>query len=506
MNRRDRPRICLFAGPSLPAPDIRAAFATTPVDVQVLPPVRQGDILRLLDERPDVIGIIDGYFFHTPSVLHGEILLALERATWVLGASSMGALRAAELDVFGMEGVGTIYDLYRRGALDGDDEVAVVHAGPDEGFRPLTEALVNIRHNLRCARRRGILSAETTANALSYAKRLPFVQRMYPAILGTASGAERSAFDRFLREDAVDLKREDALRLVREIVAGINGLRPWPPTAPPGIRQTSLLDRYRREYAGQWIGGQHVPDRLTLAFEQLLSPAFPALHRRISRRCLALDEAAHRGLRSDASMALLAMFRGSQHLSSDSAFHDWLSRRRMTPAELVQLLLERDVERRILDVYRIRHSTVRRQAVLMRQLTGDVAARHGIDQDVLTRPLLRYPGVPWTGPLMRELKCRGIFVRALNRAHGILQHNALVFGRHPQFARASIRRGLLDEFFARRWGIAPEHLDIGLRQRGFIGDDDFVEPARHVYVYERTVRASSTAAWGCLSDCFVRPD
>ena len=102
-------RVCVFIGPTMCADDVLAAFAGLDVELLVLPPVQQGDLLRLLDDLPNVIAIIDGYFFQVPSVLHKEILLAMERGARVLGAASMGALRAAELDVFGMEGVGEIY-------------------------------------------------------------------------------------------------------------------------------------------------------------------------------------------------------------------------------------------------------------------------------------------------------------------------------------------------------------------------------------------------------------
>ena len=144
-------RVCLFVGPSIPAEVLRAACAELDADVDVLPPVQQGDLLRLSHRPPDVIGIVDGFFFQVPSVLHKEILLAMQGGTRVLGAASLGALRAAELDVFGMEGVGEIYRMYRRGRIDGDDEVAVLHTDAADGFRPLSEPMVNMRHNLRRA-------------------------------------------------------------------------------------------------------------------------------------------------------------------------------------------------------------------------------------------------------------------------------------------------------------------------------------------------------------------
>ena len=501
--RRRRPRVCVFSGPSLSAAEIQSRLASVKADVEVLPPAQQGDVLRLIADPPDVIGIVDGYFFHVPSVLHREILLALERGARVLGSSSLGALRAAELDVFGMEGVGEIYRLYRRGAIDGDDEVAVLHATADEGFRPLTEALVNLRHNLRAAQRRKLVSAKTAARVLAYAKRLPFMQRTSRAILTAATGRERGALAGFLHADALDLKRRDAVLLVDTIARRLAGAQPWPRQAPLEVRRTSLFQRYEQKYVGQRVGQQHVPDHLTVALQRILSPSFPALYQRVSLRCLALDEAAHRGLTSAASRSSIARFRRSKGLRSDAAYRAWLQRRLLTQEELTRLLRERDLEERIVDRYRSLYPSVRGRAALLRYVARNVAARHGVDEAALTRPLLMHPGVPWTGTLIREMKEGGAFTPAVALTARILEHNSRVFDRHPHLAQAPVRRGLLDELVAGRWGVEPEQLGASALERGFAGDADFVQAARHVFVYERTLRARSDRDWDGFADCFV---
>ena len=82
----------VFLGPSLPLDQARAIL-----DAIYLPPVQQGDLLRLLELKPRYVGIIDGYFETVPAVWHKEILLAMSQGVHVFGAASMGALRAAEL-------------------------------------------------------------------------------------------------------------------------------------------------------------------------------------------------------------------------------------------------------------------------------------------------------------------------------------------------------------------------------------------------------------------------
>ena len=76
----------------------------------------------------DAILIVDGEFGQSLSVWHKEILHALHRGIRVVGASSMGALRAAELDRFGMEGVGEIYAVLPRRLADRGRRRRAVHA------------------------------------------------------------------------------------------------------------------------------------------------------------------------------------------------------------------------------------------------------------------------------------------------------------------------------------------------------------------------------------------
>ena len=104
--------------------------------------------------KGDELDLIAGAFGQSLSVWHKEILFALEQGIVVLGAASMGALRAAELDRFGVQGVGEVYRLFSSGALEDDDEVAVMHQPREQGYSPLTCAMVNIRATLARARAR----------------------------------------------------------------------------------------------------------------------------------------------------------------------------------------------------------------------------------------------------------------------------------------------------------------------------------------------------------------
>ena len=89
MNANCKARICFFVGPTITAAEVLAECAGLDAEVVLLPPIEQGDLLRLLHDLPDVLGIIDGCFHQVPAVLHKEILLALESGTRVLDRKSV---------------------------------------------------------------------------------------------------------------------------------------------------------------------------------------------------------------------------------------------------------------------------------------------------------------------------------------------------------------------------------------------------------------------------------
>ncbi len=207
--------IHVFTGPSFSPVD-----GGTELDAIYQPPVSEGDVYRVAHENPIAIGIIDGYFERVPSVWHKEILYALSRGIHVFGAASMGALRAAELAPFGMEGVGAIFEAYRDGRLEDDDEVAVVHGPADIGFLPLSEAMVNIRRALSDARTADVIGANTREGLEMIAKEFLYRDRTYANILARGRerglpGVELHAFQTWLPEGRVDQKREDAVLMLR---------------------------------------------------------------------------------------------------------------------------------------------------------------------------------------------------------------------------------------------------------------------------------------------------
>ena len=218
MDARD---IVVFLGPSLPVDEARRALPA-----RYLGPARCGDVLRACRLSPRVIAILDGVFARTAAIWHKEILLALEAGISVFGASSMGALRAAELAPFGMVGIGRIFEAYRDGLYTDDDEVALVHGPVESGYREVSEAMVNIRATVALAASRGVICPDSADRVIRYAKDTFYQVRSLGAAIerawdGDLYADEPSRFRRFISNGGyVNQKRLDALELLACLRAG----------------------------------------------------------------------------------------------------------------------------------------------------------------------------------------------------------------------------------------------------------------------------------------------
>jgi hypothetical protein len=210
----------LFVGPSL-APD--AARQLWP-SATILGPVGCGDVYRLVSaDSPAAIGIVDGYFDQRLSVWHKEILWAMAHGVRVYGAASMGALRAVELETFGMVGVGRIFEWFRSGFLNDDDEVAVTHDTAEREYTLRSDPLVNIRATLERACNAGVIGQPLHDRLIAIAKEQFYPERSLRGLvpLARAQGvdsAELSDLGAWLQAgNSVDQKRDDAVALIEHM-------------------------------------------------------------------------------------------------------------------------------------------------------------------------------------------------------------------------------------------------------------------------------------------------
>jgi hypothetical protein len=329
-------KILVFAGPTLAARAIRAI-----VDADVMGPARFGDVYRAVMQGRDAIAIIDGYFERVPAVWHKEILWAMSEGVHVFGASSMGALRAAELASFGMVGIGAIFEAYRDGVLEDDDEVAVAHAPAEDEFRLLSEAMVNIRATLRAATHATVIAQATETALLDLAKRQFYAERSYPAMLAQAAATgldarELGAFREWLDHGKVDQKQKDAIALLTH-------LRDWAAGDPPR-KQVAFhfepTDSWHE--ATQMALAEAVSDlgptpalEALLEEELKLAGAYEAAIDGSAARGLALELAMRVGARPDAASVQSACseFRFRRGLQDRDDFQRWREAQKLEDEE-----------------------------------------------------------------------------------------------------------------------------------------------------------------------------
>jgi len=212
-------KIIVFLGPSL-----EKAAAETILPAEYRPPAKRGDLLAAVQDGATIIGLVDGVFHQESAVAHREILTAIKKGVRVVGASSMGALRAAEMDTLGMVGIGEIYRMYKSGELESDDEVALVF-DPSSGLA-LSEPLINIRFTLKRAREEGIIDAATHDALLISARSVFYPRRTYRTIVSqagdTVDAKTRERFLLWVESGQCDQKRDDAVAALEYIRRMVN--------------------------------------------------------------------------------------------------------------------------------------------------------------------------------------------------------------------------------------------------------------------------------------------
>lgn len=316
----------VFIGPSLAGRPV-----APPPGVTLCPPAAAGDLYRAARAGARVVGLVDGVFGDRPTVWHKEILWALDQGVRVLGAASLGALRAAECEAFGMEGVGTIFAAARDGRLEDDHAVALAYAPAELDHAPLSEPLVNVHATLAAAAAAGVLAADEAAALAARAEALPFAEVTWRTL--AACLADPARFTAWLPEGRVDLKRADALALLDAVAAAVS--EPPPPRAPFAFADTrywrAAVDAFERGAAVLSPADAAVLDELRLD---------PARYERALVRAYA-TRAAPAGDDGDAEDRL-ADLRADLGLGTAEAFRRWCAATRTTEARLAAALAADD--------------------------------------------------------------------------------------------------------------------------------------------------------------------
>ena len=335
--------VYIFTGPTLSPEEAR-----TELDAVYLPPASQGDVYRATLRRPRAIGIIDGYFECVPAVWHKEILWAMTQGIHVYGSASMGALRAVELAAFGMEGVGAIFEAFRDGTLEDDDEVAVAHGPAETSYRSLSVAMVNIRFTLSAAVRGRVIRSRTRAALERIGKSLFYADRDYRRILESAaaegvSEAELRALREWLPDGEVNQKRLDALAMLRVMREKLTE-NPQPKQVIFSFEYTDMWDHACRN-AGQFERDGDSPPG-TVVLERLLDElrlegqAYLRARQGALVRFLALEEAWRLGMAVTPEMldATTDGFRRERGLLEPAQVESWREEQHLDREQFTRLM------------------------------------------------------------------------------------------------------------------------------------------------------------------------
>ncbi len=451
MKPQSERQVFIFTGPTL-----SAAEACQVLDAVYLPPVAQGDVYRVARLRPKVIGLIDGYFDTMPSVWHKEILWAMREGIHVFGAASMGALRAAELAAFGMEGVGQIYEAYRRGELEDDDEVAVAHAPAEHGYRALSMALVNLRATLAAAEAAHVIRPATRAALIQMAKELFYTERTYPRLFDEAATkgvdrAELEALKAWLPRGEVDQKREDAramLQVIRERLAA--GLEP---KQVHYQFEHTIYWEYLVQTAGEGAEGDDSHDGRD-SFEALLDEArldhtiYRLARQEALNRALAHVVAGQQGQRVTAERLeeTILSFRRTRGLLDSEATDAWLKTNDLNPASFTRLM----------------------------------------EEEARVRAAMRWAGLNLSARVLEQLRLDGRYAELRARANDkqrALEEAGLA---NPELADAGLTRAQLLEWYFERGGRRiPVDLNQYAREAGFRDEHFLIRALLREFCYLR---------------------
>lgn len=273
--------IHVFSGPTLSSRDVALHLNSANVHA----PIKHGDLLRLSLGTGDTVLVIDGMYHNHPPVRHKEILHVISQGAQVIGAASMGALRAAELHPYGMKGIGKVFEMYRDGKIEADDEVAVVHTqGPE--WKVLSDALVNIRHALHYCRGTGSITFQQAEELLKLAQEIPYARRSWRGIMHNASrisgelvqAAEIVQHVVSVEPDRTNLKLADAMEAI-EFVKTL-GSKPAAASLVTSEEWTTgwhnaYLHQWRQHFSGSWVGDDFVSNSDELNYNRIYDEDFP---------------------------------------------------------------------------------------------------------------------------------------------------------------------------------------------------------------------------------------
>lgn len=193
------------------------------------PPASRGDIASAVADGAKAIVLLDGEMVTGYSPSPQEVATAARSAV-VLGAASLGALRAVELEHEGVLGLGWVFRQFKLRNLASDDELVAVIDGASG--RNETIPLVITRYGALNLARNGVISWSSAISLCSKLKNMHFSQRSKDTVLecARASGINVAVSQRLI-DPHYDIKRLDAILALQTAA----GSRRAPPQSQPDL-------------------------------------------------------------------------------------------------------------------------------------------------------------------------------------------------------------------------------------------------------------------------------
>ena len=219
-------RIKCYSGLTLNEAELHARLP----GAELAAPIARGELLRDIRKQCNVVLIVDGKFHHSMSVSPSDILDALRAGIRVYGSSSMGALRACELESYGMIGHGKVFELVKSHRAFEDDFLGQVFAPDNPTGAHL--AFIDVYFNCETLHRKGEMSTEAFRTVTRLYAGLHYSERTPAALLrlcrSAFKGDERllALVERATRKMGSQKKRDahGLLGLVKRELASIERL------------------------------------------------------------------------------------------------------------------------------------------------------------------------------------------------------------------------------------------------------------------------------------------
>ena len=201
-------KVVLFAGPSVCGLERRLD------NVDVRGPARRGDLLGA--SGGELVVLLDGFFGADLAVTPRECMDLMETGAYLVGACSIGALRAAELNHNGMIGIGQVYLYFRTTPLARDADIATAYV--PGGTEEATLSQYQVRYVLQYAVSERLITDEEALKMLGESEGVYWAMRTWAKLNDVWSGrvSERAirAFEGLYIDDRHHPKRSDAESVV----------------------------------------------------------------------------------------------------------------------------------------------------------------------------------------------------------------------------------------------------------------------------------------------------